>query len=142
MKPFWKRSEQTEPVRDIASELSLCCQTLDKESISIIIESFAENGNFILSGDASCNLNLPYDLRYKFNSIEADSMLNDEKLEEFQETLVSKLLEKSKLVTSKISDGRYYVMNMKELQPHVTMINKDVQLQPCVTMVPKEFTLI
>jgi len=131
MKPFWKGSEQTESIRDIVSELSLCCQTLDKESIRIIIESFAENGNFVLSGDTSCNLNLPQDLRYKFSSIEADSMLTGEKLKEFQETLVSKLLEKGEPVTSSISDGRYYLVSMK-----------DEQLQPCVTMVPREFTLI
>jgi len=133
MKPFWKRAEQTEPIRDIVSELSLCCQALDKESINIIIESFAENGNFILSGDTSCNLNLPRDLRYKFNSIEADSMLTDEKLKEFQESLVVKLKqEKGKLFSSLISDGRYYVTRIDEVGIRHT----------CVTMVSKEFTLI
>jgi len=131
MRSFWKRPEETESIRDIASELSFCCQTLDKESIGIIIESFGENGHFILSGDTSCNLNLPRDLQYKFDSIEADSMLNGKKLKEFQEFLVSRLLENGVYVTSNISDERYYIL-----------ISKDGKWQPCVTMVTKEFTLI
>lgn len=123
----------TQSVRDIVSEISSCCQTLDIESIHIIIEFFAENGNFILSGDTSCNLNLPQDLRYKFNSIEADSMLNDEKLKEFLESLVIKLKQGTgKLFSSLISDNRYYV----------TMVDKFGIIDPCVTMVSKEFTLI
>lgn len=66
-----------------AEQLSKYCTTLNKESISIVLDSFGKYKKFTLTDDVAFNMNISPDLRQKFQVIAADSTMKPDELKEF-----------------------------------------------------------
>lgn len=112
-----------------AEEWAKYCTTLNKESISVIIEIFA-NKKFVLTGDVVDMVELDKDLRSKFQCISADSSMNQNELKQFINTLRDKLEDNGEEVRVVLKNNLFTIECFK---------NND--WYQCVAVAPKGYSI-